>query len=52
MHKGYWLLLAMVTLGCFNTGVAWLVQYSAFPLWRLVGNEQFAQYHSVWEQST
>jgi len=42
----------MAALGCFNAGVVWLVQYSAYPLWPLVGREQFAQYHSVWVQST
>jgi hypothetical protein len=42
----------MAALGCFNAGVVWLIQYSAYPLWPLVGREEFAQYHSVWMQST
>ena len=52
MNKNHWLLLALAALGCFNAGIVWLIQYSAYPLWPLVGHEEFAQYHSVWVQST
>jgi hypothetical protein len=52
MNKSYWLLLALAALGCFNTGVVWLVQYSVYPLWPLVGREEFARYHAVYVQSS
>ena len=52
MNKSHWLLLALAALGCFNTGVVWLIQYSVYPLWRLVGRDEFARYHTVWMQSS
>jgi len=50
--KNQWLLLTVAALGCFNAGVVWLIQYSAYPLWPLVGREEFAHYHTIWMRST
>lgn len=41
-----------MALSCFNTGVVWLIQYSVYPLWPLVGRQEFAHYHAIWMQSS
>ena len=41
MSKHYWLFMLVTALSWFNTGVVWLIQFSCYPLWRLVGQEEF-----------
>ena len=48
MSKHYWLFMLVTALSWFNTGVVWLIQFSCYPLWRLVGQEEFLTYHNVW----
>src|SRR5215470_9245161 len=50
MGKHYWLFMLVTALSWFNTGVVWLIQFSCYPLWRLVGQEEFLTYHHVWGQ--
>src|SRR6516162_552294 len=52
MSKHYWLFMLVTALSSFNTGVVWLIQFSCYPLWRLVGQKEFLSYHNVWWQST
>jgi hypothetical protein len=52
INRQHWLLVIAAALGCFNVGVVWLIQYSAYPLWSLVGRQDFVNYHSVWLRST
>ena len=52
MSTQYWLFMLVTALSWFNTGVVWLIQFSCYPLWRLVGQEDFLTYHNVWWQST
>lgn len=52
MSKKRWLLLAIAALSWFNAGTIWLIQYSCYPLWPLVGRSEFPNYHEVWWQST
>jgi hypothetical protein len=46
------LLLAVAVLSWYNAGVIWLTQFSCYPLWPLVGRNEFLTYHEVWWQST
>jgi len=52
MGRHYWLFMLVTALSWFNTGVVWLIQFACYPLWRLVGQEEFLTYHNVWWQST
>ncbi|MBV9994685.1 MAG: hypothetical protein JO127_05685 [Caulobacteraceae bacterium] len=46
-----WLLLAVFALSLYGAGQVWLVQVSSYPLWRYVGDAQFAAYHRAWWRS-
>jgi hypothetical protein len=52
MNKRDGLVMLVTALSWLNTGVVWLIQFSCYPLWRLVGQEEFLTYHHVWWQST
>ena len=52
MSKEHWLLFAVAALSWYNAGVGWLIQFSCYPLWPLVGRNELLNYHAVWWQST
>jgi hypothetical protein len=52
MKKNQWLLLALAALAWFNAGTVWLIQFSCYPLWPVVGRAAFTAYFQFWQQST
>lgn len=52
MGKGYWCFLLVTAFAWFNTGVVWLIQFSCYPLWPMVGGGEFPNYHKVWWDGT
>jgi hypothetical protein len=35
----------------YNVGTIWLVQVTCYPLWAVVGRDEFASYHEAWWHS-
>ncbi len=48
MTKGLWLLFVTTMLGVWNAGIVWFTQIAVYPLWPLVGAQQFHDYHLTW----
>jgi hypothetical protein len=48
MRKAWWLLFISVILSVWNAGIVWFTQIAVYPLWPLVGAEQFHDYHLTW----
>jgi len=48
MRKGWWLLFMTMLLSVWNAGIVWFTQIAVYPLWPLVGAEQFHDYHLTW----
>ncbi len=52
MTKGLWLLFTATMLGVWNAGIIWFTQIAVYPLWPLVGAQQFHNYHLTWWHDT
>ena len=48
MSRNWWLLFVTMILGIWNAGIVWFTQIAVYPLWPLVGIEQFHDYHLTW----
>jgi hypothetical protein len=48
MSRNWWLLFATMILSVWNAGIVWFTQIAVYPLWPLVGREQFHDYHLTW----
>ncbi len=48
MTKSLWLLFTATMLGVWNAGIVWFTQIAVYPLWPLVGAQQFHDYHLTW----
>lgn len=48
MRISWWLLLTTTLLSVWNAGIIWFTQLAVYPLWPLVGPQQFHDYHLTW----
>jgi hypothetical protein len=48
MGKTWWLLFITALLAVWNAGIVWFTQIAVYPLWPLVGTQQFHDYHLTW----
>jgi hypothetical protein len=48
MSRNWWLLFATMILSIWNAGIVWFTQIAVYPLWPLVGRDQFHDYHLTW----
>jgi hypothetical protein len=48
MGKAWWLLFLAALLGVWNAGIVWFTQIAVYPLWPLVGPNEFHDYHLAW----
>lgn len=48
MTKAFWLLFFTTLLAIWNAGIIWFTQIAVYPLWPLVGAQQFHDYHVTW----
>ena len=48
MRKAWWLLFIAAILSVWNAGIVWFTQIAVYPLWPLVGADQFHEYHLTW----
>lgn len=48
MSKTWWLLFISAILAVWNAGIVWFTQIAVYPLWPLVGADNFHDYHLTW----
>ena len=48
MNKAWWLLFITALLSVWNAGIVWFTQIAVYPLWPLVDDQHFHDYHLTW----